>query len=161
MLGWAIGFFLAAVVAAVFGFSGIASAFAGIAVILFWVFVALFVLSLIFGLFGARAVAHDHTPGHTTSGFGGRTFATVAVAAIVALLVYAWSDNNMSAERVGAEIDDTAVELAEATSDALRGAGDRAENLMEETSDEIRNDAAAGLDEASDTVESNEDDSST
>ncbi len=35
MLGWAIGFFVAALVAAVFGFGGIASAFTGIAIILF------------------------------------------------------------------------------------------------------------------------------
>ncbi len=55
MLGWAIGFFLAALVAAVFGFGGIASAFTGIAIILFWVFVALFVLSLVFDAFGAYA----------------------------------------------------------------------------------------------------------
>ena len=52
MLGWAIGFFIAALVAAVFGFGGIASAFTGIAIILFWVFLALFVLSLLFGAFG-------------------------------------------------------------------------------------------------------------
>ncbi|MET0183101.1 MAG: DUF1328 domain-containing protein, partial [Caulobacterales bacterium] len=50
MLGWAIGFFVAAIVAAVFGFGGIATAFAGIAEILFFVFLGLFVLSIIIGL---------------------------------------------------------------------------------------------------------------
>ena len=50
MLGWAIMFFVAAIAAAVFGFGGIATTFTGIAVVLFWVFVALFVLSLLFGL---------------------------------------------------------------------------------------------------------------
>ena len=38
-----------ALIAAVLGCGGIASAFAGIAKILFWVFIVLFVLALIFG----------------------------------------------------------------------------------------------------------------
>jgi uncharacterized membrane protein YtjA (UPF0391 family) len=145
MLGWAIGFFVAALVAAVLGFGGIASAFTGVAIILFWVFLALFVLSLVFGAFGGT-----HAAGHTGSG---RTFATVALIAGVALLVYAWVDNDMSAERVGREVDRTAVELAEGTSDVLAEAGNRAEYLASEASDEIRNDAADGLDEASDNVD--------
>ena len=145
MLGWAIGFFVAALVAAVFGFGGIASAFTGIAIILFWVFLGLFVLSLLFNSFGGA-----HAAGH---GGSGRTFATVALVAGVALLVYAWVDNDMSAERVGAEIDRTAVQLAEGTSDALSEGADRASNLVEDASSEIRNDAAQGLDEASDNVD--------
>ena len=145
MLGWAIGFFIAALVAAVFGFGGIASAFTGIAIILFWVFLALFVLSLVFGSFGGA-----HAAGH---GGSGRTAATVALVAGVALLVYAWVDNDMSAQRVGAEIDRTAVEVAEGTSDALSEGADRAENLVDDASDEVRNDASNGLDEASDNVD--------
>lgn len=145
MLGWAIGFFIAALVAAVFGFGGIASAFTGIAIILFWVFVALFILSLVFG-----AVGGTHATRH---GGSGRTAATVALVAGVALLVYAWVDNDMSAERVGREIDETAVEVAEGASDAMGEAGNRAEDLVDETSDEIRNDASQGLDEASDNVD--------
>lgn len=145
MLGWAIGFFVAALVAAVFGFGGIASAFTGIAIILFWVFLALFVLSLLFNTFGGT-----HAAGH---GGSGRTFATVALIAGVALVVYAWVDNDMSAERVGAQIDQTAVQLAEGTSDALSQAGDRAENLVDQTTDEVRNDASNGLDEAADNVD--------
>jgi len=149
MLGWAIGFFVAALVAAVFGFGGIASAFTGIAIILFWVFLGLFVLSLLFNSFGGA-----HAAGHGSSG---RTFATVALVAGVALLVYAWVDNDMSAERVGAEIDRTAVQLAEGTSDALSEGADRASNLVEDASSEIRNDAAQGLDEASDNVDPDND----
>ena len=145
MLGWAIGFFIAALVAAVFGFGGIASAFTGIAIIMFWVFVALFVLSLVFGAFGG-----SHAAGH---GGSGRTAATIALVAGVALLVYAWVDNDMSAERVGREVDQTAVQLAEGASDAMRTAGERAENLVEDTSDEIRRDTSDGLDEASDNVD--------
>jgi uncharacterized membrane protein YtjA (UPF0391 family) len=145
MLGWAVGFFIAALVAAVFGFGGIATTFTGIAVIMFWLFLALFVMSLLFGSFGGA-----HAAGH---GGSGRTAATVALIAGVALLVYAWVDNDMSAERVGREIDQTAVQLAEGTSDALGTAGERAENLVDETSSELREDASNGLDEASDNVD--------
>lgn len=149
MLGWAIGFFIAAIVAAVFGFGGIASAFTGIAIIMFWVFIALFVLSLLFNAFGGA-----HAAGH---GGSGRTAATVALIGGVALLVYAWVDNDMSAERVGASIDRTAVQLAEGTSDAISEGADRAENLVNDASDEVRNDTANGLDEASDNVDPDND----
>lgn len=47
MLGWALTFLVVALVAAVFGFGGIASASAGIAQILFFIFLALFVATLI------------------------------------------------------------------------------------------------------------------
>nr|WP_325252879.1 DUF1328 domain-containing protein [Amylibacter sp.] len=47
MLYWAVIFFVVAIVAAIFGFGGIASASVGIAQLLFFIFVALFVLTLI------------------------------------------------------------------------------------------------------------------
>src|ERR1700722_2639371 len=47
MLGWALGFFIVALIAAVFGFSGIALAAAGIAKILFFIFLVLFLVSLV------------------------------------------------------------------------------------------------------------------
>ncbi len=47
MLHWALVFFVVAIIAAVFGFGGIASASAGIAQILFFVFLALFVVTLL------------------------------------------------------------------------------------------------------------------
>jgi uncharacterized membrane protein YtjA (UPF0391 family) len=47
MLYWIIGFFALALVAALFGFGGIAGAAAGIAKILFGIFLVLFVVSLI------------------------------------------------------------------------------------------------------------------
>lgn len=49
-LRWALIFFIVAVVAAVFGFGGIAAGAAGVAEILFYVFVGLFLISLIAGL---------------------------------------------------------------------------------------------------------------
>jgi uncharacterized membrane protein YtjA (UPF0391 family) len=50
MLGWAVGFLVIALIAALFGFGGIASASAGIAQILFFVFLALFVVGLVLSL---------------------------------------------------------------------------------------------------------------
>src|SRR5690242_5700237 len=49
MLGWAIVFLVLALIAAAFGFGGIAGTAAGIAQILFVVFLVLFVVSLFFG----------------------------------------------------------------------------------------------------------------
>ncbi len=49
MLRWSITFFIVAIVAAIFGFTGIAASAAGIAKILFFVFLILFVVSLLFG----------------------------------------------------------------------------------------------------------------
>ena len=49
MLRWALGFFIFALIAAVLGFTGIALAAAGIAKILFFVFLILFLVSLIGG----------------------------------------------------------------------------------------------------------------
>ena len=47
MLGWAITFLVIALIAAALGFGGIAGASAGIAQILFFVFIALFVVAVI------------------------------------------------------------------------------------------------------------------
>lgn len=49
MLSWALFFFVIALIAAVFGFGGIAGAATGIAQLLFFAFLVLFVLALIFG----------------------------------------------------------------------------------------------------------------
>jgi uncharacterized membrane protein YtjA (UPF0391 family) len=49
MLRWSVTFFIIAIVAAIFGFGGIAASAAGIAKVLFFVFVVLFLLSVIFG----------------------------------------------------------------------------------------------------------------
>ncbi|MBU2888619.1 DUF1328 domain-containing protein [Celeribacter halophilus] len=51
MLGWALTFLAVAIIAAVFGFGGIASASAGIAQVLFFIFIVLFLVAMI-----ARAV---------------------------------------------------------------------------------------------------------
>jgi uncharacterized membrane protein YtjA (UPF0391 family) len=47
MLSWSVTFFIIAIVAALFGFTGIAASAAGIAKILFFIFLILFIVSLI------------------------------------------------------------------------------------------------------------------
>ena len=50
MLRWALAFFVIALIAAVFGFLGIATAAVSIARVLFFVFLVLFLVSLVGGL---------------------------------------------------------------------------------------------------------------
>jgi uncharacterized membrane protein YtjA (UPF0391 family) len=54
MLYYAVVFFVIALVAALFGFGGIAAGAVGIAKILFFVFVVLAVVSLLFGVLKGR-----------------------------------------------------------------------------------------------------------
>ena len=54
MLGWALAFFIVALIAAVLGFGGIAVASAGIAKLLFFIFLVIFLVTLVMGL-GRRA----------------------------------------------------------------------------------------------------------
>jgi uncharacterized membrane protein YtjA (UPF0391 family) len=131
MLGWAIMFFVAAIAAAVFGFGGIATAFTGIAVVLFWVFIALFVLSLLFGLGGGGAAE---------GAGGGRAFTGVALVAVIAIFTYAWIKNDWSAQQVGATIDHAATQVAEGTSNALNRAGHTADRVVTDTGNTVRRD---------------------
>ena len=55
MLRWALIFFIVALIAALFGFGGIAATATEIAKILFFIFLILFIISLIFGLMRGRA----------------------------------------------------------------------------------------------------------
>ena len=50
MLKWAAIFFVIAIIAAMFGFGGIASGAAGIAKVLFFIFVVGFLITLVVGL---------------------------------------------------------------------------------------------------------------
>lgn len=50
MLYWALAFFIVAIIAAVFGFGGIAAGAGTIAQVLFFLFLVLFVISLLMGL---------------------------------------------------------------------------------------------------------------
>ena len=62
MLGWTLTFVILAIVAAVLGFGGMASGFATIAKVLFFVFLVLFVLALVAGLFQWGRSRHHHPP---------------------------------------------------------------------------------------------------
>ncbi|HRP10876.1 MAG TPA: DUF1328 domain-containing protein [Terricaulis sp.] len=152
MLGWAFAFFVAALIAAVFGFGGIASAFSGLAVLLFWIFVALLVLSLIAGAF-----TRGHGPAVASSG---RTALLIATTAVVAIVAYAWVENDWTAEQAGREVDRAASEFAANTGDAVETAGERTGRFLERTGDEIRADAARGMDEMSETVDPENDEKS-
>ena len=48
MLRWSVGFFIIAIIAAIFGFGGIAASAASFAKVLFFIFIILFVLSIFF-----------------------------------------------------------------------------------------------------------------
>jgi uncharacterized membrane protein YtjA (UPF0391 family) len=50
MLGWTLTFLLIALTAAALGFGGVAGAASSIAVVLFWVFLALFTVSVVMRL---------------------------------------------------------------------------------------------------------------
>ncbi len=52
MLGWVILFLIIAIIAAIFGFGGIAAGAMLAAKIIFWIFVALFVIGLLVSLAG-------------------------------------------------------------------------------------------------------------
>ena len=54
MFGWAVTFLIIALIAAVLGFGGIAGVAIGIAKIIFFVALLLFVISAVFGLLGGR-----------------------------------------------------------------------------------------------------------
>lgn len=49
MLRWSVIFFIVAIIAAIFGFGGIAEGAADIAKVLFFIFLALFVIAILFG----------------------------------------------------------------------------------------------------------------
>jgi uncharacterized membrane protein YtjA (UPF0391 family) len=59
MLSWAGTFFVIAIIAAIFGFGGIASGAADIAKVLFFVFLVVFFISLITGLMSGRRARSD------------------------------------------------------------------------------------------------------
>lgn len=54
MLSWALTFFILAIIAAALGFTGIAGALTGIAQILFFFFLVIFVLALVAGAVRGR-----------------------------------------------------------------------------------------------------------
>jgi len=56
MLRWAFIFLIVAIVAAIFGFGGIAATAAGFAKVLFFIAIAIFLVFLLLGTFAARKI---------------------------------------------------------------------------------------------------------
>jgi uncharacterized membrane protein YtjA (UPF0391 family) len=56
MLRWSLAFFIVAIIAAVFGFGGIASGATEIARVLFYLFFVIFTVSILWGLMTGRRV---------------------------------------------------------------------------------------------------------
>lgn len=56
MLKWALIFFVVALVAGALGFTRVSSAAAGVAKVLFFVFIAVFVVMLVLGLLAGEAI---------------------------------------------------------------------------------------------------------
>jgi uncharacterized membrane protein YtjA (UPF0391 family) len=56
MLKWALFFFIISIIAAIFGFTGIATAAAGIAKILFFIFLVICVIFLVLGIMVGRSI---------------------------------------------------------------------------------------------------------
>jgi len=54
MLSWSLAFFIVAIIAAVFGFGGIATGAAEIARVCFFFFIVIFAVTLIYGLITGR-----------------------------------------------------------------------------------------------------------
>jgi uncharacterized membrane protein YtjA (UPF0391 family) len=54
MLYWSAVFFIIAIIAALLGFGGIAAGAETIAIYLFWIFIVIFVVTLIIGLLNRR-----------------------------------------------------------------------------------------------------------
>jgi uncharacterized membrane protein YtjA (UPF0391 family) len=54
MLGWAVTFLVVALIAAVLGFGGVAAVSVELARLVFWVFIVLFVVSLVYHLVTGR-----------------------------------------------------------------------------------------------------------
>ncbi len=64
MLRWSIIFLVIALIAALLGFGIVASAAAGIAKVLFFVFLVLFIITLVGGMSIARKVKDTFSPHH-------------------------------------------------------------------------------------------------
>lgn len=56
LLKWALIFFVVAVIAGGLGFTGVSAAAGGIAKILFWIFLVIFLVLLVLGLLAGKAI---------------------------------------------------------------------------------------------------------
>jgi uncharacterized membrane protein YtjA (UPF0391 family) len=144
MINWVIGLFVAALIAAFFGFSGMATTFAATAQVLFFMLVILFIVSAVVAMFGAQSPAVHSTV---------RTASLVVLVAAISIGTYAWIENDMSAEAVGRSIDRQTVSIASDAGAALNDAGSRTHSFVSRTVDDIRTDASNLTDDHPDSQE--------
>lgn len=135
MLKWPLLFLVSAVIAGALGFSGIAAAATDIAIILFFVFAVLFLLSLFVA------------PARRTAGgvFGAAAGVVVLVGAAAVAI---WASDHYSLESAGAELDES---LAEARADLDEFLDD-----PELSTRELRENVAGAIDDVGDTIDPNE-----
>jgi hypothetical protein len=110
--GWPIALVAATGASGLLGFGVIQSAYAQQAQALFLVFAAVLGLVL-FGnkFFGRGGHGHAHGGEHAVV-MSGRSVGTVTVLAAVAAVVYFWTANDLSAEKIGRYIDRGAASLS-------------------------------------------------
>jgi hypothetical protein len=124
--GWPIALVAAMGASALFAFGVVQSAFAPQAQALFLVFAAVLALFVLFGaMFGARRAKHGHEDRAVK--LSGSLVGMLTVIAGVLAVVYFWTDNQLSAEKIGREIDRSAASLgqqAQTTFERLSGQRD-------------------------------------
>ena len=126
MLRVSLLFFVLAVAAGVFGFTGWAGTFTSLAVIGFFVFGAFLVISLLAGLVG---VGHWHSGG---------AFVSLIFAGLVGAGIYAWVDHGMSARNLGAALDQNAAQMTADASNAVSAASDDAKKFVGDVGDSAK-----------------------
>lgn len=126
MLKVSLGFIVAAVVAGVLGFGGWAGTFTGIAVLAFYAFIVLAVLSMLASLLSGVG----HTPGGALG--------LLVVAAVVGAGMYAWVDNDMTAEKLGRKLDRAAYEVKEGAGQTLKTASSETSHFVGNVGDDAK-----------------------
>lgn len=118
--GWPIALVAATGASALFAFGIVQSAFAPQAQALFIVFAAVLLLFVIgnkfFGGGGGHAHAghgHGHAGGEHAVVMSGRSVGTIMMIAAVLAVIYFWTDNELSGEKVGRFIDQGALTLSQ------------------------------------------------
>lgn len=137
MINWVIGLFAAAAVSAFFGFGGVATAFAEAARIAFFILLVALIVATVLSLTRSAAPGVQGTL---------RTASLVAVIAAVSIGIYAWIENDMTAERAGRAIDREAAELAGSARAMFGDAGARTQSFMTQTVADIRSDVRDAAD---------------
>jgi hypothetical protein len=127
--GWPIALVAATGASALFAFGIVQSAFAPQAQALFFVFAAVLAMLTVFNVVFSNshaAHAHGHGSDHAVV-LSGRLIGLLTVAAAVLAVAYFWTDNQLSAEKIGRHIDRGAAGLgqqAQSTFQRLSGQRD-------------------------------------